>query len=150
MIKPLSEIKIWLTIIIFYYFCNKRWSTLKCRSIFIISFGYLLCTSISHWNQQWRKDVSVFLSSVFEGLFTCYQLPFSLVSERMLNSKISQQENWIWKFFGSNTSTTNLDDWIRYYIFSIIFRLTVLEIFFRVCSNTDFHCYAKKVFFWRK
>ena len=41
-IKPLSEIKIWLTIIIFYYFSNQRWSVLKCRSIFIISFGYLM------------------------------------------------------------------------------------------------------------
>ena len=42
MIKPLSEIKIRLTIIIYYYFCNHRWSVLKCCSIFIISFGYLL------------------------------------------------------------------------------------------------------------
>ena len=30
-----------MTIIIYYYFCNKRWSALICRSIFIISFGYL-------------------------------------------------------------------------------------------------------------
>ena len=43
-IKPLSEIKIWLTIIIYYYFCNHRWSLLKCCSIFIISFGYLVLT----------------------------------------------------------------------------------------------------------
>ena len=43
MIKPLSEIKIWLTIIIiYYYFCNHRWSVLKCRFIFIISLGYLI------------------------------------------------------------------------------------------------------------
>ena len=41
-IKPLSEIKIWLNIIIFYYFCNQCWSALKCHSIFIISFGYLV------------------------------------------------------------------------------------------------------------
>ena len=42
-IKPLIEIKIWqiIIIIIFYYFCNQCWSALKCRSIFIISFGYL-------------------------------------------------------------------------------------------------------------
>ena len=40
-IKLLSEIKIWLTIIILYYFCNQRLSPLKCCSIFIISFGYL-------------------------------------------------------------------------------------------------------------
>ena len=30
----------WL-LLFFYYFCNQRWSQLKCRSIFIISFGYL-------------------------------------------------------------------------------------------------------------
>ena len=41
-IKPLSEIKIWLTIIIFYFFCNQHWSLLKCCSTFIISFEYLI------------------------------------------------------------------------------------------------------------
>ena len=53
-IKPLSEIKIWLTIIIFYYFSNQLWNVLKCRSIFIISFGYLLYT----WpaSNEWRTD----------------------------------------------------------------------------------------------
>ena len=30
-----------MTIIIYYYFCNHRWSVQKCRAIFIISFGYL-------------------------------------------------------------------------------------------------------------
>ena len=53
-IKRLSEIKIWLTIITYYYFCNHRWRVLKCHSIFIISFGYLiyifvLCWTVNYW-----------------------------------------------------------------------------------------------------
>ena len=49
-IKPLSEIKIWLTIITYYYFCNHRWSVLKCCSIFINSFGYLLYKHVVNYN----------------------------------------------------------------------------------------------------
>ena len=46
MIKPLSEIKIRLTIIIYYYFCIQRWSTLKCHN-------FLWIPNLHASDQQW-------------------------------------------------------------------------------------------------
>ena len=65
-IKPLSKIKIWLTIIIiYYYFCNQCWSPLKCRSIFIISFGYLDPISKMKWKKICQWLMTLILMVVF-------------------------------------------------------------------------------------
>ena len=73
-IKPLSEIKIWLTIIIFYYFSNQCWSVLKCCSIFIISFGYLNCLVFT----MTMLNISYFITEISVSIFQDEVKPSSI------------------------------------------------------------------------
>ena len=129
-IKPLSEIKIWLTIIIFYYFCNQHWSPLKCHFIFIISFGYLtvmyclwngngiycidkikhlesfknLVKNVSNWHindSVFHTFLSKNLLSIFFGIFyLSIHIRVYTVMYCLWNAEIAMMES---NFGGTNT-----------------------------------------------
>ena len=99
-----SEVKSkfdWLLPINFCYFCNQCWSTLKCCSIFIISFGYLPCTSL---NISINNSLDLFLQShynsgVFLTLLTLKTILFLFFEKCCLALHKIQQEVFLQMFW---------------------------------------------------
>ena len=92
-----------------------------------------------------KCSMPVFLSWVFEGLFTCYQLPFSLVLERMLNLEIVELDRqMIWKIY--ETLQIHSDDMTQELKIRIF--LLIIAIFFLSSFEHWFSfLYAKNVVF---
>ena len=92
-----------------------------------------------------KCSMSVFFSWVFEGLFTCYQLPFSLVLERMLNLEIVDRQ-MIWKIY--ETLQIHSDDMTLELKIRGFFLLIIAIFFLSSFEHWFSLLYAKKVVFF--
>ena len=109
----------------YYYFCNQCWSGLKCHSIFIISVGYLIYSTIYVVEMRhplhlfWVGNEIAFFPK-FYGKVILVTFPSHLKKITFYLYRDFDSKSWIVDFFTSFTREKTLQNNFSHQNFSVV------------------------------